>query len=423
MADEQATGSVLDELMKDDSIVEETLEVETDDEEIVPDSEVPLKIEDDEDSEEDKDEEETDEEESEKEDEEDEDLTDKEENELELAKIPSRKEIKAKFPTLFKEFPQLEQAFYREREYTSLFPSLSDAREAKESIEEYAGFQSELMHGNIEGVLKSVKSSDPKAFDKIAEGILDAMVRVDANSHLPTTRKITKGVLYQVNQLAKQNIKKNPEDKRAQQLEIATELLHDAIFNTVEVGLDPEQIQKEDPERTKFENERSEFEKTRFTDAFNRVSTKVNTVLTNSVTQNIDLKGILPPYVKSTVIKDVMSELDRQLVSDKPFKSLVDKLWLKAKNENYSSTAMGNLETALKNKAKSILPAIMKAKKGEAVKGLSVTKEKKEVKRELSRNTNESRTTPKEKVTLNRKDSDRLTPRPGESKLSFLMRD
>ena len=119
MADEQATGSVLDELMKDDSTTEEVdpkLE-ETDDEEITPDSEVPLNIEDDEDSEEDKDEEETNEEESEKEDEE-EDLTDKEENELELAKIPSRKEIKAKFPTLFKEFPQLEQAFYREREYT-----------------------------------------------------------------------------------------------------------------------------------------------------------------------------------------------------------------------------------------------------------------------------------------------------------------
>src|SRR5712672_940877 len=359
--------------MADEETTEETPSIETDDEEITPDSEVPLNIEDDEDSDEDTEDEEKDDEDEEKSEEsENEDLTDKEENELELAKIPSRKEIKAKFPTLFKEFPQLEQAFYREREYTSLFPSLSDAREAKESIEEYAGFQSELMHGNIEGVLKSVKNSDPKAFDKIADSILDSLVRVDANSHLPTTRKITKGVLYQINQLAKQNIKKNPEDKRAQQLEIATELLHDAIFNTAEVGLDPEEVKRADPEREKFDNDRNEFEKARFADAFNKVSSKVDSVLTNSVTQNIDLKGILPPYVKAVVIKDVMKELDRQLVGDKPFKSLVDKLWMKAKTDNYSGNAMSNLETALKNKAKSILPAIMKAKKGEAVKGLSV---------------------------------------------------
>lgn len=414
--------SVLDELMKDD--VEETPSTETpDDEKIIPDNDIDLKSDEDETDEETEDEE-TEESDKKDEDEEELSLEDKEEDELELIKIPKLKEIKAKYPNILKDFPQLEHALFRNQAYSEVFPTIADAKEAKSSIEEYNGFQSELLDGNIDGVLKSVKAANPKAFDKIAAGIIDSLVRVDANSHLPTTRKITKGVLYQINQLAKQNIKKDPTNKQAQQLEIATELIHDAIFNTSNVDLDAEvQPQREDPERVKFDQERADFEHRRFTEASENVRTKVTNILTTAVTRDIDTKNLLPPYVKGTVVKDVMTELGRQLEQDKPFRLLIDKLWMKSRNENYSGQSQLNIEKALKNKAKSILPDIMKAKKGEALKGLSVKSEK-TTKRELSRNTSGENRTPQDKdLTLSRKGNDRLTPRPGESRLDFLMRD
>lgn len=414
--------SILDELMSDESPVEETPVETTEDEKIIPDHEFKL-------NEEDEDEEETTEEESEEEtekvsDEDEEQVVDlDDESELELAKIPKRQEIKAAYPDIFKKFPQLEHALYREQAFTEVFPTVNDAKQAKEEIDQFNGFQSELLDGNVEGVFRSVKNADPKAFDKIASNVLDALVRVDPNAHLHITTQVTKGMIAQLHYLAGQSLEKNPDDKRAQQLQIAAEIFHNELFNTTKVTpFQQVQQQQQDPERAKFNQERQEFEKSRFTTAFNTVSSRTNNTLTAAVTRDIDTKGVLPPYVKSTVIKDVMNELDRQLVSDRPFKALVDKLWLKAKDSNYSDESLKNIDTALKNKAKMILPGIMKAKKGEAMKGLSSAPQKKEVKRELSRNTTgDKRTTPNQ--TLNKRDGDRLQRRPGESKLDFLMRD
>src|SRR5215475_3565405 len=54
------------------------------------------------------------------------------EDELELSKIPKRAEIKAAYPDIFKKFPQLERALYREHAYAEVFSSVADAKEAKD---------------------------------------------------------------------------------------------------------------------------------------------------------------------------------------------------------------------------------------------------------------------------------------------------
>lgn len=349
------------------------------------------------------------------------------EDELELAKIPTRQQIKAKYPNIFKEFKALDHIMQREKQFAEVFPTISDAKSAKESVKQYNDFQSELLSGNIENVLKAVKVTNSKSFDKIANNLLDTLVRVDPNSHLGITKQVTKGVLNYIHKAAGSALKKNPEDKRAQQLEIASELIHEAIYDTKEVtGLEQQRVEEqENPEIAKLRTERESFEKTRYTAAFNTVSSKMNNLLTNAVARDIDTKNILPPYVKSNVVKDVMSELDRQLLGDTRFRNLVDKLWIKAKESDYNDSSLNNIQTALKEKAKTILPGIMRAKKGEAMKGLTSQTRKKDDERELSRNNNEERRTPqsRERLTSNRRDDDRMKPRQNESNLDFLMRD
>ena len=344
------------------------------------------------------------------------------EDELELSRIPKRQEIKAAYPDIFKKFPALDHIIQREHAFAEVFPSIADAKSAKESVEQFNYFQRELLNGDIEGVLKSVKTVNPKAFDKITAGLLDSLVKIDPNSHLGITHQVSKGVLNYIHSAATNTLKKNPEDKRAQQLQIASELIHEALYDSSEVtpfkGVKTEE--EINPELAKLNTERQQFERTRYEVAFNTVSSKMNIVLTNAVTRDIDTKNILPPYVKHNVIRDVMSELDRQLVGDTRFRGLIDKLWLKARESSYSDTALNNIQTALKEKAKTILPGIMRAKKGEAMKGLTSHRDDK---RELPRNDKEELRAPRKETTLNRRDSDRNVPRQGESNLDFLMRD
>jgi hypothetical protein len=350
-------------------------------------------------------------------------LGEEDEDELELAKIPKRQEIKKAFPDLFKKFPALEHALYREQQYAEIYPSIKDAKESRAALDEFNQFQNDLLGGNIEPVLKSVKATNPKAFDKIATNLLDSLVRTDPNAHLEITRQVSKGVLNYLHTAAGIALKRNPEDKHAEQIQIATELIHNDLFNTREVTPDIRQrVEEENPEQVKLTAERAKFEESRYVAAFNTVSGRVNNKIVNAVTKEIDTKGIFNDYTKNNLVKDVMAECDKQMVSDQRFSGLIKKLWIKAKNDNYSDKSLKDIDTALLNKAQTILQPIMRAKKGEAMKGLSSVR-REEGKRELSRNDKEERTTSKEKLTYTKRDSDRNKPLPGESNLDYLMRD
>src|SRR5437763_300329 len=53
-----------------------------------------------------------------------------EEEEHGIVGRPTFKDIKAKYPNLFKDFPDLRDMVFRERDYSELFPTVEDAKEA-----------------------------------------------------------------------------------------------------------------------------------------------------------------------------------------------------------------------------------------------------------------------------------------------------
>src|SRR3990167_6712893 len=76
------------------------------------------------------------------------------EPEPEIITHARRKEILAKYPTIFKDFPFLEKSYFREQKYAELLPTLDDAREAVERSETLKKFEGDLLNGNSESVLQ-----------------------------------------------------------------------------------------------------------------------------------------------------------------------------------------------------------------------------------------------------------------------------
>lgn len=370
-----------------------------------------------------------DEDESEDEDVEDDGLKDDEEtdeadeDELELAKIPRRAEIKAKYPTIFKDFPALDHIFHREKAYSEILPTLADARQAKEDQETFSAFKGELLSGELEGVLKSVKATDEKAYDKIVANYFNTLYKVDKDAHLGLTNNILKGALKHIYDQVKDAIK----DSEEEQLLFAVRRLNKTLYNTNEPkGPDVKESKtsEEDPEKLKLKTERDAFERTKFQEAVSDVTTRVETKIHDYVEKNIDPKEILPVYVRNKLIEDVMNSLDKNLKSELRYLSVISRLWVKAKSENYSSESRAKIRKTVLDKTNAILPGIMRSKKAEAIKGLGLRRSKSDDVDESSRNDKEEkRESSGKKVTSTRRDSDRLVPREGESNLDFLMRD
>src|SRR5881396_2432670 len=74
-----------------------------------------------------------------------EELKEPDEEKLELVTPIPRREILAKYPQLFKDFPYLEKAYYREQQFTELLPTIEDAKIAVEKSSILDKFENDVM--------------------------------------------------------------------------------------------------------------------------------------------------------------------------------------------------------------------------------------------------------------------------------------
>ncbi len=105
------------------------------------------------------------------------------EEQLELVTPVSRKEILKKYPTLFKDFPHLEKAFYRNYQFTELFPTIDEAKEAQVKSETLDAFDKDLLSGNTKNILEAAKKTDPKAFYRIVDNYMSTLADIDEKAY------------------------------------------------------------------------------------------------------------------------------------------------------------------------------------------------------------------------------------------------
>ena len=145
--------------------------------------------------------------------------------------------------------------------------------------------------------------------------------------------------------------------------------------------------------------------------------------MTRAVDKNVDPRNVLSAYVRSKLSDDIKSELDRQLIADKRFEGIIKKLYERARSENYSQQSLDNILTALKNKAASILPEIIRAKKGEALRGSKPRQKTRELSREKEETSEDATTRNSGKLTRSaQRNKEDDGPQPGESIHDYLNR-
>src|SRR5215471_11848400 len=285
---------------------------------------------------------------------------------LELVTPVRRREILAKYPQLFKDFPYLEKAYYREQQYTEIFPTLDDAKTAIAKSETLDNFEQDVMGGDITTILKTVKDSNPNSFYRIVDGYLSTLSQVDEKAYYHVLGNIGKMTISAMVQEARRS--------ENQDLEKAAHLLNQFMFGTSE-WKGPTRLSKEErQEDNTREREISERERTFVTQQFEstrtELNTRVNNTLKNTIDAHIDPKNSMPPYVKKYASQEAMDTLGRLINQDARFRSLVDKLWDKAFSSNFSRESTDRIRAAYTAKAKTLLLPVIKRARNEALKGI-----------------------------------------------------
>lgn len=294
------------------------------------------------------------------------DEQEKSDDDLELIIPPRKKEILKKYPTLFKDFPGLEKAYYKEQQYTELLPTIEDAKEVVERVKTFEKFESELLSGNIESVLKSVKDADSRAYDKIVDNYLPNLAKADPAAHLHVVGNVMKTTIV--------SMAREADRIKNDHLRNAALILNQFIFGSSEFA-PATNYSKEisdpriDQESQRLQNERESFLKERFDSAVTDLSSRVDNTLKSTISEHIDPKGTMSDYVRRNATKDALDLLNDQMGSDNRYQTIKDTLWKRAFDSNFSKQSLDAIRTAHLNKAKTLLRDVINRTRNEALRG------------------------------------------------------
>ena len=290
----------------------------------------------------------------------------KPEDEVELIAPIRRKEILAKYPELFKDFPALQTAMYREKAYSELLPTIEDAKSAVSKAELLDSYGEEIMSGSTKSLLTTIKDEDRDAFTKIVDNYLPTLAEVDEGAYYHVVGNVIKHTVMALVQEGR--------DSQNDDMTRAAEVIYEYVFGTKKFN-PPTRLSREETADNKAEDKISEreqqFAENQFNTVLGDISKRIDNTIESTVDKSIDPNQSMTDFVRRAASKDVVGKLEGLIQQDKRFMGLYDRLWKAAINDEYSTESMDRIKSAYLSKAKTLLPNLIRNARNEALKGLN----------------------------------------------------
>jgi len=285
----------------------------------------------------------------------------------ELVTPVRRKEILAKYPKLFKDFPYLEKAYYREQQFTELLPTVQDAKIAVEKASILDRTEHEVMSGDISNILLAAKQENQEVFNRIADNYLPALRKVDQQAYYHVLGGVIKDTIITM-------VKESRAlGEQGAPLQAAANILNQFVFGSQNFQPHQPLARKSDPAQQTREQEYQEREReqiyTRFEGVREDLQTKADNVLKSTIDGHIDPNGTMTDYVKNHATQEAFQNLEELIGKDARFRSLLDKLWEKAFQSNFDKPSTDRIKSAYLSKAKTLLPSVIQKARRDALKG------------------------------------------------------
>lgn len=284
---------------------------------------------------------------------------------------PSLAQIKAAYPDIFQKFPQLKDMYFREKEYTELFSTVGEAKEAAENNSAFAAIQSDIMTGTGEQFFSAVKEADPKALDRFAGNLMHTLSRVDRGAFFKAANPLVQDVALR---MYEKGVKEGDAN-----LQNSAKFLAEFFFGHEDFATGAKSsVTAEVPKDNSVENERQQFQQERYSAALDNVQTSAKGKLIALIDNDkFDPHGALTPFVKKTIIDSIVRDIGQQLTADKQHVGYMDRLWAEAKRGNYKD--LSRIESAFLARAKNLVTTLRSKYVSEATgKRIAIAKDAKQ---------------------------------------------
>ena len=312
----------------------------------------------------------------EEEDKDDESVDEEEDEEVKDIKneaIPAFKEVDKKYPKFFKDFPGFRHMFFREREYSKVFASVEEAQEALEAVESLQNFESSITSGDMEDLNKTLKSFKELGDDVIPSLAINFLPALKKSSPDDYYTAVTPLMVTFVRNLYDNGVRNGNENLKNAGLLAAIHFFEDADVATGKRQIASGSEKKKD---VSLENDRQQFKQERYTTFYNDVVQDSNSRLESMVKNGLDPKDLMSDKMQQMVTREIISEIDKILTSDRSHTSRMNSLWKKAGESNFARENKARILNAYLGRAKELLPTIRSKVRNAALGTKQINKDK-----------------------------------------------
>jgi len=264
---------------------------------------------------------------------------------------PSIQEIKKEFPDFFKKFPIFRDVVFREIEYTKMFPTIEDAKEAVEDNIAFNGLRDSVLSGNPTELLNAVTETDKKAAEKFALNFLPALHKNHNELYVATITPLFENLIRTV-------AKSENENQRNAALVMAKWLWGEEGFAIAEGKKTFARNLEESEDEKKLKKEREEFETSKYTEFRTSVLGEMQSGLAKMITRGLDPDNTMSERAKQTLVKEIIEEVDKAMASDSSHMTNMNARWLRSRKEGLNSASKEKIVSAYLSRAKQVIPSI-----------------------------------------------------------------
>lgn len=267
--------------------------------------------------------------------------------------------LKESYPKIFKEFPELKDVIFQNREYNKIYGSVEDAIEAREKAQILDEISATTLKGDPTELIAALEKTERGSTEQFATNLLTEIRRNNSDAYYRVTDPVIASALKAAESHASKSGDKN--------LLLATKYLSNFVFGAQEIpAFNGNQRKEKDPERIKFERERAAEQEARNQEHSKTIYDYTEKKLDLLIREGLDPDNVYNEFVREALADKVMSRIGATLKADKAFQGQMSALWKKAHKEGFTRESKQRIAHTYLAKARRIMPAIRSKIRGEA---------------------------------------------------------
>jgi hypothetical protein len=268
------------------------------------------------------------------------------------------KDIKAKYPNIFKELPQLAQAIRNDRAYGEVFASPEDAQEAAQRASYFNKIENSLASGSPVELLTDLEAGNAEAYKKVVRNFLPAIKEKSMEMYAEIT-------LPAINDVLRSAVR---DAEGSENVNLRNAALHIAkyLYGKPEIPNAEGKKQEPHPEEEKLKNERQAFWQEKANDFSNECYSEGREATLAEIAKGIDDDKSTSPFLKKTLKEAIFNEVDAQLGKDARHLRQINVLWRKAESTGFPKEVRREIINAYLRGAKALIPSVRQKLRAEA---------------------------------------------------------